>query len=432
MEGQWEEKLLSLGNDILNAARSELYLHMRFLDVALNSFAFVAAMDSQRFGTDGAAIFYNPKYLLSLYRDNRIWVNRGYLHTVLHCIFRHLFKMGSRDKRFWDLACDIAMESIIDSLNDRSLRASVPVLRQDIYRKLKGRMKVLTAEKIYSYLVEEQYSEKLISRLEQEFYVDDHDMWPSPEDNDNKQDLNQRWQDISEQMQTDMETFNRETSSQSESLMEQVRVENRTRYDYRKFLGKFAVWKEEIQVDEDSFDYGFYSYGLRLYDNMPLIEPQEFKEVKKIQDFVIVIDTSMSVSGEKVRSFLEETYGILTGEESFFKKVNIHILQCDEEVRADKWITNGEELKEYMEQLELIGQGGTDFRPAFAYVEELKHKGAFQALKGLLYFTDGEGIYPKQKPDYDVAFVFLGEQEEEKNVPSWAMKLMVDLEDRET
>lgn len=84
-----------------------------------------------------------------------------------------------------------------------------------------------------------------------------------------------------------------------------------------------------------------------------------------------------------------------------------------------------------MDNLELVGQGGTDFRPAFAYVEELREKGAFQSLKGLLYFTDGEGIYPGRKPDYDVAFVFMGETDEEKQVPPWAMKLVVDPDDRE-
>ena len=42
-------------------------------------------------------------------------------------------------------------------------------------------------------------------------------------------------------------------------------------------------------MDDDSFDYVFYSYGLRLYGNMPLIEPQEWKEVKKVEDFAIVI-----------------------------------------------------------------------------------------------------------------------------------------------
>lgn len=73
-------------------------------------------------------------------------------------------------------------------------------------------------------------------------------------------------------------------------------------------------------MDDDSFDYSFYSYGLRLYGNMPLIEPQEWKETKKIEDFVIVIDTSMSCSGELVQKFLEETYTVLSEQNSFFGK----------------------------------------------------------------------------------------------------------------
>ena len=44
---------------------------------------------------------------------------------------------------------------------------------------------------------------------------------------------------------------------------------------------------------------------------MPLIEPQEWKEVKKVEDFAIVIDTSMSCSGDLVKKFLEEKIGFL-------------------------------------------------------------------------------------------------------------------------
>ena len=39
------------------------------------------------------------------------------------------------------------------------------------------------------------------------------------------------------------------------------------------FSGVFTVLKEEIEVDPDSFDPVFYSYGMSLYGNMPLIEP---------------------------------------------------------------------------------------------------------------------------------------------------------------
>ena len=41
---------------------------------------------------------------------------------------------------------------------------------------------------------------------------------------------------------------------------------------------------------------GYYAYGLSLYGNMPLIEPLETRETYKIRNFVIVLDTSYSVS----------------------------------------------------------------------------------------------------------------------------------------
>ena len=49
--------------------------------------------------------------------------------------------------------------------------------------------------------------------------------------------------------------------------------------------------------------------------------------------------------------------GFCAEADSFFKKTNIHILQCDERVQSDRKITSAEELKEYMEQLELYGRG---------------------------------------------------------------------------
>ena len=48
----------------------------------------------------------------------------------------------------------------------------------------------------------------------------------------------------------------------------------------------------------------FYNYGMEMYGNMPLIEPQETKELRKIEDFVIAIDTSMSCKEELIKKFL--------------------------------------------------------------------------------------------------------------------------------
>lgn len=49
----------------------------------------------------------------------------------------------------------------------------------------------------------------------------------------------------------------------------------------------------------------------------------------------------------------------------------------------------------------------------------------FSDLKALIYFTDGDGIYPEKKPDYETAFVFVKKSEKMDRVPGWAKKLLV-------
>lgn len=427
------QKFESVGREILTVSRNELYLNMRFLDFSLSSLTYIMNTNTFGLGTDGFSLYFDPRYLVDLYRIDRIRINRAYLHNVFHCIFRHLLKQGKREKRLWDLACDIAVEHLMDGLNHRSIRFPRSAFRTNCYGSLEKKLKVLTAEKIYKLFTEEALPEYQIRKLEAEFRIDDHSFWPRPPENENQpnemmQQLNDRWQEISEKMQTELETFSKEASNGESGLADELAVENRERYDYQAFLRKFAVLKEEMQVDMDSFDYVFYHYGLSLYGNMPLIEPQEFKEVHKIEEFVIVIDTSMSCSGELVKTFLEQTYHVLAENESFFRKVHIRILQCDEKVQSDVKVTNQEELKSYMEHFQIIGNGGTDFRPAFEYVQQLLERREFHYLKGMLYFTDGYGIFPKKKPPFETAFVFMEEDYTDVQVPPWAMKLIIEKE----
>ncbi len=438
-------RLEALGEKIWNASRDELYLGMRFLDVALNSFAYQMDTKVSPFGTDGAVLYFHPQQLGGLYRQNRILVNRGYLHMVYHCIFRHMWKEypagseadipeGKRREAapvagLWNLSCDIAAEHLIDGNYHRSVRYSRSLLRRETYRKLEQEGKTLHAERIFKLLLDWELDEKRLAKLEQEFYVDDHQYWAAHQP-DRKPDadscLQKKWQDIDEQMETDLETFSKEASEQNGDLLGQMKIENRERHDYRSFLRKFSVLREELGVDTDTFDYTFYSYGLSLYGNMPLIEPQETREVKKVEEFAVVVDTSMSCSGELVRRFLEETYDVLSQNESFFRKINVHIIQCDEDVRSDVKISSEKELKAYMDNLTLYGEGGTDFRPAFEYVNEKIRQGEFTELRGLIYFTDGYGIYPRKAPGYQTAFVFMQEDYRDADVPGWAMKLTVD------
>ena len=57
------EKLRRIGGQILAASRDELYLGMRFLDVALSSFVYQMDSEVHPFGTDGGAIYFHPREL---------------------------------------------------------------------------------------------------------------------------------------------------------------------------------------------------------------------------------------------------------------------------------------------------------------------------------------------------------------------------------
>lgn len=421
---------------ILNQSRSALYIQMRYLDVALSRLGMEADWKRRQMATDGFLLYYGPDTLLSLYGqgEGRIAVNRAFLHVVMHCLFMHLDGRKGREPERWNMACDMAAEHMIDGLLKPCVRRPPSMFRREWYQRLlRQGIRVMNAESIYQKMEELDLNKRYLERLKAEFMVDEHDLWEEEKPESQIIRRQNQWRDTRERMQTELESFgSQEESEDSRDLLEQVQAENRERVDYRTFLKKFSVLREEISVDPDAFDPVFYTFGLEHYGNMPLIEPLETKEMYRVEDFVIVIDTSMSCSGDLVLRFLEETCSVLSSSESFFRKVNIHIIQCDEKVQSDVKVTNQGEMRAYMENLTISGHGGTDFRPAFEYVRQMKGRGEFRHLKGLIYFTDGKGIYPLQKPDYDTAFVFVEEKYSELSVPGWAMKVVLSEEDWRT
>jgi predicted metal-dependent peptidase len=421
-------EFLEVAMDILRNSRNELYLSMRFLDVALSSLAFVPDEQITVTGTDGSHLYYHPDAMVAVFRRGSVAVNRQYFHSILHCLFSHLWTQKEREEQLWDLACDIAVEYVMDGLNVRVLHRPPSAFRREYYHALR-QDGVVTAERIYRRLELEESNPHRRELLRREFTVDDHRHWEQERKQKSPSPQQQRWDDIRDRMQTEMETFSKENSEDHRSLEEQVCAQNRRRYDYREFLRKFSVWKEEMQVDLDSFDYSYYNYGMTLYGNMPLIEPLETKEVKKVEDFVIVVDTSMSCKGELIRRFLEETYSVLSESEGFFRKIHVHILQCDDKVQEDVLVSSQEEMQDYLEHFTVRGFGGTDFRPAFVRVQELLARKCFTKLRGLIYFTDGYGTFPVKKPPYETAFVFMKNDYRDVDVPPWAIKLILDPEE---
>lgn len=412
----------AVGEQVLTAARGELYLNLPYLDAALCALPFAADSTTPSLATEGDRLYYNGAWLAAQYERSRTAVCRAYLHLLLHCMLRHPDKKRGRDGDLWDLACDIAVESILDQLDYRCLEhAAHSVRRENVYRSLRAQLPVLTAEGIYRSFRRDRlpvYEQAALTRV---FCVDDHARWERAGEQQSE-----RWQQLAERTQTGMETVMSDAAGGGAAVLEQLRVETRDKTDYRAFLRRFSVLGEQMGVDADSFDYGYYAYGLRTYGNLPLIEPLETREEKRVRELVIAIDTSMSTSGALVRAFLSYTYAILRSTESFFRRFRLLILQCDDQIRSETWIDSPEALQAYMEDLTLAGQSATDFRPVFERVRALQEAGAFRDLRGLLYFTDGLGIYPARRPPVEAAFVLLAEQGFPERVPPWGIRVVLD------
>ena len=252
----------------------------------------------------------------------------------------------------------------------------------------------------------------------------DNDRPPIPDIEDEC--LSQEWEDISKQVETMLEEYKQAWGDDFGALTANLNISNREECDYSKFLKRFAIMGEDMMINDDEFDYIFYTYGLKLYKNMPLVEPLEYKENKAIREFIIALDTSGSCQGDLIREFVDRTYEILQSTQGFGESINLHIIQCDARVQSDIKIKSLKEMEEFKENFEVRGFGGTDFRPVFNHVDKMIEEGEFENLRGLIYFTDGMGTFPKKMPKYDTAFVFVDSNGGTYHVPPWAMKVVID------
>ena len=451
MEQEKQIKTEKVAAEIIQMSKNKLLVNMRFMDMALNQFRMSPRPDLTPFSAcDGDVYVYDPVHILKAYMLDENLPIRNFLHSVLHCVFKHFYVNTLVDQTMWDLACDIAVESAINDLELSFLNITKAKEQVQFFDLFKNKVKTVSAEKIYRYFLDEKLSDHLVEKLSMLFKGDDHVLWYLTETQKKKMNLYashgeavkplsnmllllQGWADIALRMQTELEVFMLQGKGAG-LLTQNLREVNRERYDYSEFLKKFAVRAEMMKLNPDEFDYNFYTYGFALYENMPLIEPLEYREVKRIREFVIAIDTSGSTSGSLVQTFVQKTYNILKSTESFFSKINLHIIQCDAEIQEDVKITTQQEFDAYLKQMQLHGLGGTDFRPVFAYVNHLVDKKEFDNLKGLIYFTDGYGSFPQKMPSYDTAFVFVEDEQNPSTsnnyeVPSWAMKLVLRKEE---
>ena len=508
-----EEATSKIAEKILENAKCFLITRLPFMCISINKLQYVPDPEIKNtIMTDGENFYYSPERIVGFFRiGGTSQIARMILHTVLHCIFRH-HRFPRRDI-IWHTACDVTVETVIDSLGiwDRNAgdRSSLSCLTKE---ELESLTSAPSASVVLLRLTDDGKNAAKAVTIRNGFYVDCHDLWyqpveksgpgkasadekqrkkgsggegddtdeagegngddtdePDGEDGDGngeaqsgtgKDDADQETRNgkqpgsgdrnrpgalrtCGEQKQDDWENISRQTEMMmkqfggifpgigTDRLFAQIDSANREKYDFRSVLKRFAANCEVTEINPDEYDMTWYTTGLELYGDMPLIEPTETQESNRLRDFVIVIDTSGSTEGELVKKFVNLTYTILKSEELFQNEINIHIIQCDWEIREHVKITSQTEFDEYIKNMKLRGFGGTSFVPVFKEVEKMRENDEFRDLKGLIYFTDGYGSFPDEPTEYETIFVYLKENEKWNNMetPSWITKLVLTQEE---
>ena len=363
---------------IWNLTREQLSVKYPFLRSFLWYFTFRTSTETTTAGTDGSVIYFSHDFLLHTFRETPHQLEHFLLHTVGHCLLLHTIQEQTEDSATRKKNSDSAVEAFF----------------------------------------KEPYPAP---------FWDDHHFWNTAVNQDFLSRIALTLSSLTGVSGTGS-YGNGSKGNSSGELSEELTIRNTGTYDFTHFLKQFARQGEEIKTDIESFDYIPYLYGLEHYGNIPLIEHLEYQEVNRLEELVIAIDTSGSCSLDTVRKFMEETYSILSNHENFFRKMNVYVIQCDSFIQDMAHITSEQDWQDYLKNLAIHGRGGTDFRPVFEYVEELRAKKELKDLKGLLYFTDGDGIYPEIPTDYKTAFVFYKEKEQHQKVPAWAVCLTLDTE----
>ena len=248
-----------MGMKILHICRSEICARFPFFSYA--SAALSAVVETNMFprsmgnesylqswnhgiGTDGERIIADPVFLIYTWAENPERLKRGCLHMLFHCLYQHPFSDKKMEERLWNVACDLAVELLIwQNIPENLWQYPSEELqkRRQIFEFIEGRN--CSAQVLYQLLKQEKFPFN-IEELESLFSFDDHSLWSvNPWKREQKR---SRWEKILTYTTLGRERQKHRIGASPGSKEEELEELYKSRYDYRKFLRKFAFPREGI------------------------------------------------------------------------------------------------------------------------------------------------------------------------------------------
>jgi len=399
-----------------------------FLDVLYN--INIAVMDKDKCPSPTACVmfkdfkismFFNREFIDKLDDDELLGV---ILHETLHLALYHNVRNVDKNMQLWNIACDLEVNSIIDSMKFKLPKGGLMPQRDF---KLESR---LSAENYYDAIYRKIEDQKKNGNggqggfsIEGMGTLDDHSQWSKTE---SESEMVKQMVDtvVKPAIQKNENDINR--SSIKDNITEALREVSGKKNRSARYGDQPGNYISKINVTGNGKVKWNYILNRLIRRTLSSNYTPSFKRTSrrygelvkgkiknhKIDSIVVAVDTSGSINRDLHERFMEE---IILIRRMF--KIEIRYIQCDTEVTQDI------KLKRYtnVEDIAIKGGGGTDFRPVFDYIKQKNYK-----PNAILYFTDGQGAYP-EKSNIDTLWIIDSEESLSYGYnPPFGYKLFLD------
>ena len=401
-----------------------------FLDVLYN--INIEVMDKDKCPSPTACVmfkdfkinmFFNKEFIDKLDDDELLGV---ILHETLHLALYHNARNQGKHMQLWNIACDLEVNSIIKSLGFKLPEGGLLPNRDfQLENRLSSEMYY---DKIYKEVEQMQKQQGKgkgqgkggsgLGKYDRDT-LDDHSQWSKSEgeselmkqiaDQVVKSAIEKNINDINKSPIKDNITEGLQKSSNTKSkghgqnpgdFIQRIKVTGDGKVKWNYILNRLI--RRTLSANYiPSFKRTSRRYGELVKGKI---------KNHKIDNIIVAVDTSGSIDTELHERFMKE---IILIRRMF--KVDIRYIQCDTRVVQDI------KLKRYtnIEDIEIKGGGGTDFRPVFEYIKKKNYK-----PNAILYFTDGCGDYPESS-NIDTLWI-LDDEPPEYYQPPFGYKLYLN------
>jgi predicted metal-dependent peptidase len=319
---------------------------------------------------DGKRFYYNSRFVMML-KTKEVEFLVG--HEVLHVVYDHMGRRGTRDPQLWNIADDYCVNADLKRHRVGEFITTVPCLYESKYDGM-------SAEQVYDDLYDKAEKIDIDSLIDK--MIDDHMEGDSEsdgedgegEDGEGKAKRPKMSPEEREQARQEMKQAIIQAAQSAEAGSIPKGVERLI----KSVTNPVMPWRELIQTNLTSAirtDYSWMRPSRRSWHMdavMPGMTPGE--EI----DVVVTIDMSGSIGDKQAQAFLSEIGAMMNS----FDGYKLHVFCFDTKIYNPQDFTS--ENLDTIEEYEPQGGGGTDFDAIFDYLKEIGN-----VPKRLIVFTDG-------------------------------------------